>query len=690
MPVPNLSLVPASTGVVGNSLAASEALATTTALLVYAALMHRTTFARRATAHVVTVFIQAVAPISLLVLVRNVQFSVKAPRFLRRVLWRGASLWAAAEVVFLIYMKRYQRFLDSQTTKGWRAIALHSTEEKRLASLERYLRGIVQVFHGAHTGHIDQNLSAMSESQECLNKLRAKKFGSEACLQGLGQPAIGSASMVRRNGSKSLLPGGATPTGLRRLTSGNNLFGVSPQRNESVSDLLKLWDEKETDKGEKTNILSEDELLRLKWLELAGWFHGRDVDVDDLESWLRRGNVEEWIAHYWFRGATVQELKARPKSSAELNNLVDYVLQWAGLTELEGGRNPNIRCHLLYTDPLPVAHRPLLVYVMTSLACPMMYDQVMTFMGFRRERVGGLIYYHRPRKSSIATSTDLAGPNRVPMVYVHGLGVALLPYLLFIHRLSKRYSGDLFVPVLPFLAMQCMEIVPSAREVVAQMQDMLAAGGHRAAHFAGHSFGCVVIGWMMKMSPSSILYTTLMEPASFLMFKCDIMTRLFHKPTNTAYEHLIRYFAFRELFTVNLLARNSFWEIMTVWPEDIVTAAVVELGGGDHIVDSHYVKRLLDHERMARKEGARMSPRKSLRQRNALVATGSSEDLGCTTTETSLGGDSIDILWCEEHFHGQILFNKKSTDKLFSRMLKMVGHAPMHANGSHHRGGQPR
>eukprot|EP00971_Amphidinium_carterae_P290205 5762172-Amphidinium_carterae.1 len=92
------------------------------------------------------------------------------------------------------------------------------------------------------------------------------------------------------------------------------------------------------------------------------------------------------------------------------------------------------------------------------------------------------------------------------------------------------------------------------------------------------------------MSPSSILYTTLMEPASaaqlhdarlvradskacrlwvdeqtttmncgvqvrrgfvpqvlsflerrsFLMFKCDIMTRLFHKPTNTAYEHLIR------------------------------------------------------------------------------------------------------------------------------------------------------
>eukprot|EP00403_Amphidinium_massartii_P030664 CAMPEP_0178391976 /NCGR_PEP_ID=MMETSP0689_2-20121128/11443_1 /TAXON_ID=160604 /ORGANISM="Amphidinium massartii, Strain CS-259" /LENGTH=643 /DNA_ID=CAMNT_0020012541 /DNA_START=13 /DNA_END=1941 /DNA_ORIENTATION=+ len=630
------------------SMAALRALSALTTALVYACLLHRTTFARRSTARAVTLAIQAIAPLSFFVIARNVQFLAKTPRLLRirRILWYLASFWAAAEVAFLVYMKRYQRHLNSQTTIGWRAIALHSTEEKRLASLERYLRGIVQVFHGA-SAETDTSLVKRSESKECLNKLRAKRTNSEACLQSLSfqrNSSPNSSTSNLRLAMNKPKDGGATPgNGLSMLGSGTNLFGLAPQNHESVSDLLKLWDSKETEKNGEKPTLSEDELLRLKWLELAGWFHGRDVDVEDLESWLRRGNVEDWIAHYWFRGATSAELRQQPRQHQELNKLVDYVLQWAGLPELEGGRNPNIHCYLLYTDPLPVAHRPLLVYGITSWVCPIFYDQVMTSMGFRRQRVGGLIYYHRPKRSNVPSSIDLAGKGRHPMVYIHGLGVALLPYLLFIHRLSQRYSGELYVPILPFLAMQIMEIVPSAREVVAQMQDMLAAGGHRAAHFAGHSFGCVVIGWMLKMSPSSVYYTTLMEPAMFLMFKCDIMTRLLYNPTHTAYEHLIRYFAFRELFTVNLLARNSFWEVMTVWPEDIISAAVVELGGADHIVDSHYVKRLLDHERMARRGLAKQARR---RQRNALVSTGSSEDLECVAMESPAGGtDSIDILW---------------------------------------------
>merc|ERR1719464_2540067 len=142
------------------------------------------------------------------------------------------------------------------------------------------------------------------------------------------------------------------------------------------------------------------------------------------------------------------------------------------------------------------------------------------------------------------------------MVFVHGLGCGLVPYLLFLYRLSRRHSGDIYVPEFPFLAMAPWENVPSAREIVAQLQDMLAANRHTAAHFAGHSFGAVVIGWMLKMSPSSVVYTTLMEPALFLLIKSDMLTKALFGPTNTGFELLIRYFAFRELFTVNLLCRN--------------------------------------------------------------------------------------------------------------------------------------
>ena len=60
--------------------------------------------------------------------------------------------------------------------------------------------------------------------------------------------------------------------------------------------------------------------------------------------------------------------------------------------------------------------------------------------------------------------------RQVPLVFVHGLGVGLVPYFMLIFRLSKRHSGDLFVPEFPFLAMAPWESVPSAREVVAQLQ----------------------------------------------------------------------------------------------------------------------------------------------------------------------------------------------------------------------------
>eukprot|EP00438_Fugacium_kawagutii_P032754 Skav208160 [mRNA] locus=scaffold2891:217853:220323:+ [translate_table: standard] len=110
-------------------------------------------------------------------------------------------------------------------------------------------------------------------------------------------------------------------------------------------------------------------------------------------------------------------------------------------------------------------------------------------LGFHRERAGGLCYWKRPRRSGTAGNLDLSAPRQVPLVFVHGLGVGLVPYFMFIYRLSQRHSlsdpagfamavrahlvkpgGDLFVPEFPFLAMAPWESVPSAREVVAQLQ----------------------------------------------------------------------------------------------------------------------------------------------------------------------------------------------------------------------------
>eukprot|EP00434_Breviolum_minutum_P036145 symbB.v1.2.032016.t1/scaffold3786.1/size52255/3 len=311
-----------------------------------------------------------------------------------------------------------------------------------------------------------------------------------------------------------------------------------------------------------------------------------------------------------------------------------------------------------------------MVYAGTSLLCPMVSYKVMQWLGFHRERAGGLCYWKRSRQN-VAGNLDLAAPRQVPLVFIHGLGVGLVPYFLFIYRLTQRHSGDLFVPEFPFLAMAPWESVPSAREVVSQLQDMLAAHGHTSAQWAGHSFGCVVIGWVMKMSPSSMRYATLMEPAQFLIIKAEALTKILWGRPGTTFEILIRYFAFRELFTVNLLCRNFFWEQSSMWPEDLKVPSIIALAGDDHIVQSTLVRRLLEHEKSARRLKKRMAAKKT-----RLPTSGSSTDVRVDTlnltSTTSSGPEPLEILWNEGFFHGQILCDRRAQDRLFLRMKSMV------------------
>jgi len=630
-------------------------------------LLSKIGLARRLCIRLMILGVRMGTPLACLLVFRNAVAVLRTPRALnlRRLMWYSISVWSVAEVAFLVYILEYWRQLDGQTTTRWKAVLTHSTEEKRRASMERYLTMMTQVCRGGDT----EPSSPTVRTKNKVVGLRSKTDSDHGLL------SLGN-SLMRYEGSpkRGLLGAG-------QIFSSGNLLGLqSSKREASVDDLIKLWESStgslSTARDPSEEVVSEQEMRRLYLIELTNWFQGPDKDgqAEHPEKWLRRGNVEDWIAHYWFRGTTAEEIRNKPKTYKELQDLVNMVLQFMGLQELREGRNPRMKPVRLMSDPLPVIHRPLLVYVGTSLLCPLMSLQVMHFLGFRRERVGGLTYWHRRADKRVKSDVDLAGPRQTPMVFCHGLGVGLVPYYLFIARLARRYSGDLYVPELPFLAMQPWECIPSAREVVAQIQDMLAANRHHSAHFFGHSFGSIIIGWMLKMSPSSVLYTTLMEPAMFLMMKSDVLTKILVHPPKTCMEQCLRYFVFRELFTVNLLCRNTFWEQNTVWPEDLFTPTIVQLAGNDALVHSLFVRRLLEHERRERK--LRGATKQKRYRRPSMLSAGSSVDVASQdaqgTARVPENQETIEIQWCEGFFHGQILGSRRQTEKLFSRMRQMV------------------
>jgi hypothetical protein len=412
-------------------------------------------------------------------------------------------------------------------------------------------------------------------------------------------------------------------------------------------------------KWEDTGDITSADLQLAKWTNLAGFFYGAGKgEVSEIAAWLRRGNLEEWVSHYWFHGACADELKQRnPSKRAELAGLVNIVVENMGL-DLREGRNDRLHARQVYSDPLRALHRPMLVYAGTSLLCPLMTGQVMSMIGFRRERIGGLTYWHRPSCSGIDPAVDIAGTTQTPMVVVHGLGVGLLPYCVFVMRLARNHGGDIFVPELPFLAATPHLSAPSPREVVAQLTEMLDVHGHTAAHFTGHSFGTVVVGWVLKMSPISVACVTLLDPACFLMMSKDLI-KAFCGPASSASDMLCMYFVFQELSTHNVVAREYFWEDCQIWPEDLHVPSVIGLAGDDRVVaPSLCIRRLLDHEREQRRQG----PLPPKRRQRASRTSGTKQP----------NNEPIDIHWCEGFMHGEILLRPRSQDELFAKMRRMA------------------
>jgi len=357
------------------------------------------------------------------------------------------------------------------------------------------------------------------------------------------------------------------------------------------------------------------------------------------------------------------------------------MLDHLGLPYLTEGFNTQVQSYRLLADPLPYQHRPLFVYALNVLGVSLLTRQVMLALGFVHERLGSLSYWHRgPRACRSQGAFDIAGGRQVPLILLHGLGVGLLPYFAFVRWLSQHYSYHIYVPELFFLASRPYENPPSAREVVAQLQAMLTVHGHQAGHFLGHSFGCVVAGWMEKLSPSSVQCLTLMEPALFIMMHSDTVINMLHSQPQTCLELCYRYFVFRELFTINLLCRNFFWEQNTMYPEEVRVPMLIELASDDAVIASRSVKRILENEREHRRATARDQKVASRLAAAKTASGGSASDLRhdplfaqrnssqMVTSNTA----TLDVHWCEGFFHGMILGHKKECKKMSRKMAHLM------------------
>lgn len=357
------------------------------------------------------------------------------------------------------------------------------------------------------------------------------------------------------------------------------------------------------DLGEAHRVRHFHRLIRMDIEEtLRGWFFGAPVESIKLDT--LRDFLSAMVFSLDWRDLT-------PAQQAECSRYIAF-LELSLHHRFEPGVSPpSVRCARFTMEPLSYWHHPLAVHL-TTRACPLAAAAVLRFSGFRRYKYDGFTYW-----VSAPAASELRGPDRYPILFMHGLGVGLLPYIMFVLRLAA--GRQIIVPELPHLAVGVHRRVPDMASIVRMMchvQDKHDGGAGKVA-LLGHSYGTLYASAFLQQHPERVACSVMMDPVCFLLCDCNIALNFLYRRPRTLFDVLRFAFVSKNLHMQYNLRRHLWWQECLLWFEDIPTTTpprhahagaaaagsgvphrcLVQLSGGDTISPADVVQRHYEAQR---------------------------------------------------------------------------------------------
>ncbi|MCJ1421370.1 hypothetical protein MMC32_007733 [Xylographa parallela] len=409
--------------------------------------------------------------------------------------------------------------------------------------------------------------------------------------------------------------------------------------------------------------LSRDERQRL--------FRLCHENVPDAELYLRK----------WFNWAPITDIKREnvkeffcwallnkgawgPEDEEELEQYADSIGELLGRT-LEPGRGPAKPLRLTL-DKVNMMHRSLIWYCCVAVVDTITYCS-MLFYGFQFHRLRlsrtltvfpfrpitltsshktpakTISYWHRPHTSK----------NRLPVLFIHGIGIGLYPYVNFLAKLNCNEEDEAPDGQMGVIAIEMMPVsfritseMPEKDQMCEEILQIVNKHHWEKFVLVSHSYGSVISTHLLKhrKTASRIGPVLLVDPVSFLLHLPDVAYNFTCRPPRRANEHQLYYFASMDMGVSHTLARRFFWSENILWREDIDGRQLsVALSGQDLIVDTQAVGRYLanGHVGILRDEEWQERPWK---------------------------GEGLDVLWFQHKDHAQIF----DTEKDYKRLIRVV------------------
>jgi pimeloyl-ACP methyl ester carboxylesterase len=207
--------------------------------------------------------------------------------------------------------------------------------------------------------------------------------------------------------------------------------------------------------------------------------------------------------------------------------------------------------------------------------------------------MGPVSYYYHPGKAaddSDRMDDDDDDNNRTPVVFVHGIGIGLISYILLIDELLES-GRAIFLPEIPYVSgfrpWQSPHAVLRPAVVGSTMTAMLATHGHSSASWMGHSYGTSWLAYMVKYVPDAVASVLFLDPICFCLHWPRLTKQfVYMRPDPGTISYIIR-----TDVIVNWTIQRSFpWSWISLFVEQIKVPCAVFLSEKDALVPAEKVE----------------------------------------------------------------------------------------------------
>ncbi|KAF5629998.1 ribose-phosphate pyrophosphokinase [Fusarium tjaetaba] len=295
-------------------------------------------------------------------------------------------------------------------------------------------------------------------------------------------------------------------------------------------------------------------------------------NIPDAGQYLRR----------WFRDAPEHEIKREnvkeffrwgflnleDSGSTYDDELEEYIEQLEELLErkLEPGRG-DAKCLRMTLAKVEMLHRSL-----------------------KWSPAKRLTYWHRPHTSK----------TKLPILFIHGIGVGLYPYVNFLAELNTAGSadGDVGIIAVEVLSVSSRITGPAMlkEEMCEEIHRILSSHGWENCVLVSHSYGSVVAAQLLRdpKISASIGPVVFIDPVYFLLHLPDVAYNFICRRPSETKEHLLSYFGSKDIGIAHTLFRRFFWADNLLWKEDLQDRpTAVVLASRDSIIDAKSIRAYL-------------------------------------------------------------------------------------------------